>query len=182
MAALVNAQKQHVYHVENGFLRITGIQRIGPDRGLLRRKSQRGIHRDGRVHPIILHIAGGLHAVPLQHGIIHAHAAASAVLDHQIRIFCKNPVQPGQISPLMLQQPVPGAVRLLIRSDSRLDVIIHLNVANAIILHQTPDHTCGKLPHLGIAVIQLIPGLFPDALSMAHEKPLIRLFFCQRAV
>ena len=82
----------------------------------------------------------------------------------------------------MLQQTVPGAVRILPGSDSRLDIIVHLNIAHAIVFHQTPDHAGGKFPHLGIAVIQLIPGLFPYALSMAHKKPLIRLFLRQRTV
>ena len=178
----MDAQKQHVYHIENGFFFIPGVQRIGPDGGLLRGKGQRGVHGDGGVHPVILHIAGGLDAVTAQHGVIHSHAAASAVFNHQIRILREDPVQPGQIGPLMLQKSVPRAVRMLIRSRPRLDVIVHLDVAHAVVLHQAADNAGGKFTHLGIAVVQLIPGLFPDTLSVAHEKPLVRLFLCQRAV
>ncbi|MNC28616.1 hypothetical protein D3C75_768330 [compost metagenome] len=72
-----------------------------------------------------------------EHRIVHAHPAAGAVLDYEIRITDKDTVQPGQIRPVMLQQPVAEAVGIRFRPDPRVDVVVHLDIAHTVLLHQS---------------------------------------------
>ena len=65
-----------------------------------------------------------------QHGIVHTHAAAAAVFNHQIRISLKNLIKPFQIRSVMFQKTVSAAVSLIIRSDKGIAVIVNLKVAD----------------------------------------------------
>ena len=76
MAALVDAQKQCVYHVEDNLLAVSLRQRIRPDRRLLRCQRHRRIRRDRRIAHVIFLIACRLNTVAAEHRIIHPQTTA----------------------------------------------------------------------------------------------------------
>ena len=143
---------------------------------MLRRNGGRGRSGDGRVSQIVRLVAAGLDAVPGKHGVRNAHTAAAAVFDDQIRIGFKNVIQPFQIGPVVSQQPVPGAVRIQLCPDARIDVVVHLDITRAVLFHQPPDYPVRKFPHLRIAEIQLVAAVVDDPFAVAHKEPVVRQF------
>ncbi|MNZ65210.1 hypothetical protein D3C78_833970 [compost metagenome] len=73
----------------------------------------------------------------------------------------------------MLQQTVPAAIGIRLSSNSRIDVVVHFNVAHAVILHQAPYHFVCMSNYLGIAIIKLIATAILHSFAMPHEKPAI---------
>ena len=82
-SALVNAQEQRVDHVEDGLLLAGILERVAPDGRLLGGDGRSRGGGDDAGEAVIGLIAGGLDAVMAERGVIHPHAAAGAVLDHE---------------------------------------------------------------------------------------------------
>ena len=106
-----------------------------------------------------------------QHGIVHTHAAAAAVFNHQIRISLKNLIKPFQIRSVMFQKTVSAAVSLIIRSDKGIAVIVNLKVADSVLFDQTVHYAPSICPNLRIAKIQLIPISVHCHLTVALKEP-----------
>ena len=82
----------------------------------------------------------------------------------------------------MLQQTLTRAVGLLIGTGARLDVVIHLDIADAVFIDHAVDHPLGIVPNLRIAEIELIAPLIAHTPAVPHEEPAVRKLLCQRTV
>ncbi|MNB79419.1 hypothetical protein D3C75_261530 [compost metagenome] len=173
MAALMDAQQQRVHHVEDDLFVIAFPQRIRPYRRLLRcqRGGRSGSDRS-EVH-IILLIARRLNAVAAQHRVVHPHSAAGAVLDDQLRIPGEDAVNPAEISPVMLKQTGAIAVSVRFRADACVDVVIHLDIADAVFVHQPVDNRIGMRDNRRIPEIELISAPVHHPPAVAHEEPAV---------
>ncbi|MMZ63811.1 hypothetical protein D1872_260910 [compost metagenome] len=77
----------------------------------------------------------------------------------------------------MLEQPVAYAVRPGFGPDPRIDVVVHLDVSDAVVLHQPADHLGRVRPDRRIPVVQLIPAPVFDPFAVPHKEPaVIRIF------
>ena len=74
----------------------------------------------------------------------------------------------------MTKQSISGTVRIDLRTDARLNIIIHLDITDAIIAHQSVDHLIRMRNYLRITEIQLIAASVVDLFAVAHEIPVIR--------
>ena len=170
----MDTKQQRIHHIENNFFFGAVPQRIRPDRRLLRRHTDGCIRRDRRIIAVILLITRRLNTVSRQHRIIHAETAARAVLNHKIRVLFINAVQPCQIRSLMLKKAISKTVRIDFRTNTRFNIVIHLNITNAVI----PYHTVNDFRHMfndqRMTEIELIPASVIHTLSMTQEETLIR--------
>ena len=169
----MNPEQHGVYHVEDRLLPGSFHQRIGPDCRLLRRACSRTVCRDRRHFNVIRLVGYRLDALACQHGIFHSHAAAAAVLNNQVRIRLKNLIQPVQIRPGMGKQSFTCRIRMVIGSNAGVDIIIHLDIANAVFLHQPLYNSCGIVPHLFISEIQLIPAVVDYGAAVSLKEPVL---------
>ena len=174
VAALMDTKQQRIHHIENNFLFGAVPQRIRPDRRLLRRHTDSCIRRDRRIIAVILLITRRLNTVSRQHRIIHAETAARAVLNDKIRVLFINAVQPCQIRSLMLQKAISKTVRIDFRTNTRFNIVIHLNITNAVIPYHAVNHFRHMFNHQRMTEIELIPASVIHTLSMAQEETLIR--------
>ena len=109
-SALVDAQEQGVDHVEDGLLLACLLERVAPDGGLLGGDRRgRGCGYDAGEAVIGL-VAGGLDAVMAERGVIHPHAAAGAVLDHEAGMALHHRIHPGKEGAVVLQQTIAESI------------------------------------------------------------------------
>ena len=73
----------------------------------------------------------------------------------------------------MCKQSFSKTVCIHFRTNTRLNIVIHLNITDAIFIHNTVDHFIGMGDHLRIPEIQLIAAsvIYPSA--MPFEKAVI---------
>src|SRR5258708_7439761 len=75
---------------------------------------------------------------------------------------------------VVLEQPLSKAIGIDFASLQRIDVVIHLDVANAIFIHQPCDHLIEICPYLWISEVQQQPRILKHSLPMTHEEPVVR--------
>ena len=170
----MDTKQQRIHHIENNFLFGAVPQRIRPNRRLLRRHADGCIRRDRRIIPVILLITRRLNTVSRQHRIVHAETAARAVLNHKIRVLFINAVQPCQIRSLMLQKTVSKTVCIHFRTNTRLNIVVHLDIADTVVPYHTVDDFGHMLNHKRMTEIELIPASVIHTLAVAQEEALIR--------
>ena len=78
----------------------------------------------------------------------------------------------------MLQHSLTYAVCIKFRADTRLNVIIHFNIANAIFIYHPVNHFIYMLKHCGITEVKLISASVKHSFPVAHKKPVIRCLLC----
>ena len=171
MAALVDALHQRVAHVEHGLLAPAALHRVAPDCALLRREARGRVRRDRSVPQVIVLVARGLDAVAGEHRVIDAHAAGGAVFDDKVGVARENGIEPREIGALMTEQTVADAVRVQLGADARLDVVVHLDVADVVVADQTVDDLVRVLDNLGIAEIELPAAAVVHLFAVAGEEP-----------
>ena len=82
-----------------------------------------------------------------EHRVVHASTSAAAVFNHQVRITLEDLLQPGQVRTVMLEQPLAEAVGTDLSPLQRIDVVVHLDVADAIIIYKSCDHLIQVSPY-----------------------------------
>ena len=82
----------------------------------------------------------------------------------------------------MLQQSVSEAVCLHLGADPRLDVVIHLDVAHAVVADHPVHHLRHMLHDLRVPEIELITTAVVHPLSVPEEEPVVRHAFRKIAV
>ena len=82
----------------------------------------------------------------------------------------------------MREQPFPCAVCSTVGADTRVDVVIHLDVPDAVIRYEPIDDPIRVAPHLRIAKVQLIPALVDHAPPLDLEEPVVRQLVRERTV
>ena len=82
----------------------------------------------------------------------------------------------------MLQKSLSDAFRSKLRADSRLDVIIHLDVSDMVLIYHAVDHLVDMGDNCRIAEVELVSAPVIHALSMTDEKPIVRRILCLFAV
>ena len=78
----------------------------------------------------------------------------------------------------MLQKSLSNAFRAKLRADSRLDVIIHLDVSDVILIYHAVDHLIDMGDNCRIAEVKLVSAPVIHALSMTDKKPIVRRILC----
>ena len=182
MTALVDTKQECIDHIVNRLFLITILKRIGPDCCLLRSKCRSGICCDGCIVAVVLLIRGGLDTVSCKHCIIGTQTAAGTVFDHQLRILLKYTVKPLQVCPFMLQHPLSDTVRIKLGTNSRLNIIIHLDIIDTILIHHTVNDLIDMINDCRITEVKLISAAVVDSFPMADKEPVIRNALCLLAV
>src|SRR5579871_5542702 len=80
----------------------------------------------------------------------------------------------------MLEQALAKTVRIQLCSLQRIDVVVHFDVANAIVVYQSCHHHIEVSPHFRVAKVEQKARIFQHPFSMPYEEPVVRLMREQR--
>ena len=182
MTALMDPQQHGAYQVEGTFPHIAAGERIRPHGSLFRSQGNRRVGCDDRITPVVFIVAGRLERVEGKHGIIHAQSSAGTVLDDQIRIAAEGVGEPGQISAIVGKKTLTGALTVAGGSDPGFDIVIHLDIAGAVLFNEPAYDTIGVFPYFRVGEVQLITAAIDDPPAMAGEEPAVRKSGSKRTV
>src|ERR1700722_13502544 len=76
----------------------------------------------------------------------------------------------------MLEQTLPEAIRVQLRALQRIDVVVHLDIAGAVLVYQPCDYLVQVRPHFRVPKVEQEPRILQHSLAMAHEKPVVGFF------
>src|SRR5690242_11817435 len=80
----------------------------------------------------------------------------------------------------MLEQALAKAVGTDVSPLQRINVVVHLDVADAIIADKSCDHLVQVSPYFGITEIEQKPRILQHSFAVTHEEPVVRLLREQR--
>src|SRR5208283_2351512 len=110
-----------------------------------------------------------------EHGVVHAPASAAAVFNSQVGVTVQDVIQPGQVGAVVLEQTLTEAIRVELGPLQGIDVVVHLDISNVIVVHKSCDYLIEVRPYFWVAEIKQKPGILQHSFAMAHEEPRIWL-------
>ena len=153
-ATLMNSAHHGGNHVEAGLVRVGIRHGIRPNCQLLRQDGCRRAHHYRRQLQIILLVGHRLDMQAAEHRVVHAPPTAAAVFNDQVAILLQDGIEPLKVRTVMFEQALPEAFRVYFGPLQRVDVIVHFDIANAVLIHQAFDNLVEVAPDFGIAKIK----------------------------